>query len=311
MAKRGRGQSLLDGFVIVDKPAGMTSHDVVGVVRRQLHERRVGHAGTLDPDATGVLVVAVGRSTRLMRFMTGADKSYSAEVVFGTSTSTLDASGEITGRFDMSTVSFEEIQAAAAALTGKIDQIPPMVSAIKIDGRRLYELAREGVEIERAPRSVQVTKFDVVRTDDPLAVVVDIECSSGTYVRSLAADLGAALGGGAHLRNLRRTRVAGFGVDEAIDPASLSPNDLRPPVELLADMTKVEVDASTAARIQHGQALDGPSVCATGSGPFALVSRSGDLLAVYENAENDQLRPIIVHASSSNSLDTLNPDIDA
>lgn len=299
MARRGRTQSLLDGFLVVDKAAGMTSHDVVAIVRRQLNERRVGHAGTLDPDATGVLVVAVGRSTRLMRFVSGADKAYSAEVVFGSTTSSLDASGEVTGRFDMSGLTLGEIQAAATGLTGNIEQVPPMVSAIKIDGRRLYELAREGQEVERAARAVEVTRFDVAPTDDPMVVAVDIECSSGTYVRSLAADLGTALGGGAHLRNLRRNRVAGFGLAGAVDATTVTASALRPPLELLSGMERVEMDGATLELVQHGRSLEATLLDATRSpGPFALLSESGDLVAVYERGSGDQVRPILVHAVS-------------
>ncbi len=172
-----------DGFAVVDKQAGWTSHDVVARARKVIGERRVGHAGTLDPDATGVLLLGVGRATRLLRFLTALPKTYTAEVVFGRETSTLDASGETTATYEMQ-VEPAQVLAAAATLTGPIMQVPPMVSALKVDGRRLHELAREGIEVEREPRPVTVHRFDVDSTPDPLVYRVEVECSSGTYVRS-------------------------------------------------------------------------------------------------------------------------------
>jgi len=171
------------GFAVIDKPPGITSHDVVAILRRRFGERRVGHAGTLDPDATGVLLVGVGSATRLLRFLTALGKTYVGEVVLGTTTSTLDAGGEVTGRFDMADVTIDDVRAAAADLTGPIMQVPPMVSAVRVDGRRLHELAREGIEIDRAPRPVVVHRFEVAPTDDPLVMRIEVSCSSGTYIR--------------------------------------------------------------------------------------------------------------------------------
>ena len=207
------------GLAVVDKPAGVTSHDVVGMLRRRFDERQVGHAGTLDPDATGVLLVGVGKATRLLRFLTALGKTYTADVVLGTSTSTLDSSGEVTGTFDMSAVTVDMARAAAGEhLTGPIMQVPPMVSALRIDGKRLHELAREGIEVERQPRPVTVYSFTVGDTDDPSVLRIEVRCSAGTYIRSLADDLGRLLGGAAHLRNLRRTAVGSFGESEALPP---------------------------------------------------------------------------------------------
>ena len=183
------------GLAIVDKPAGVTSHDVVAMLRRQFDERQVGHAGTLDPDATGVLLVGVGKATRLLRFLTALGKTYTGEVVLGTTTSTLDSAGEVTGTFDMSAVTVEMARAVAAEhLTGPIMQVPPMVSALHVDGRRLHEMAREGIEIERQPRPVTVHSFQVDGTADPMVLSVEVRCSSGTYIRSLADDLGRLVG---------------------------------------------------------------------------------------------------------------------
>jgi tRNA pseudouridine55 synthase len=241
----------ISGLVVVDKESGWTSHDVVARCRRIFGQRRVGHAGTLDPDATGVLLVGLGRATRLVRFLTALEKSYVGEVVLGTATSTLDASGEVTGTWEMDDVPLAAVRSAAASLTGEIEQIPPMVSAVKVGGRRLHALAREGVEVERAPRPVTVSRFDVAPGSRPGTFRIEVDCSSGTYVRVLAADLGAALGGGAHLRNLRRTRIGSFGLADAHLVDDLEPEDVLTPAEALRDLDKVVVPSDaerTAAR---------------------------------------------------------------
>jgi tRNA pseudouridine55 synthase len=276
---------------VVDKPAGMTSHDVVAVARRQLGERRVGHAGTLDPDATGVLLVGVGSVTRLMRFLSGADKCYEGEVVFGVETSTLDAGGEVTARHEM-TVGLDDVRRAVADhLVGAIEQVPPMVSALKVGGRRLHELAREGVEVERAPRPVIVRRFGTESTDDPLVYRIEVECSSGTYIRSLAADLGRLLGGGAHLRALRRTAVGSFGLAEA---RPLDALELLPPRAAVRDLPAVTVDGDTATRIAHGAVLDR---LGEGDGPWAVFDPAGELLAVYERHGTAAVKPAVVLAA--------------
>ena len=224
MARRGRDRrpdSGASGCVVIDKPAGCTSHDVVDQVRRALGTRKVGHAGTLDPDATGVLVLGVGIGTKLLQFVTGTDKGYTGEIVFGTETSTLDASGEVVATHEM-TLTPDAVAAAAQTLTGQIQQVPPMVSAIRVDGKRLHELARQGKEVDRQPRPVTVHRFDVQPTADPSVYRAEVHCSSGTYVRTLAADLGRALGGGAHLRNLRRTAVGPFTLADARRSTSCS-----------------------------------------------------------------------------------------
>ncbi|MEQ1787765.1 MAG: tRNA pseudouridine(55) synthase TruB, partial [Acidimicrobiales bacterium] len=192
-----------DGLAVVDKAAGWTSHDVVAKARGVLGTRKVGHSGTLDPDATGVLLLGVGKVTRLLRYLGLPSKSYAGVIVLGTATSTLDASGEVTGTWDMAGVGLDAVRAAASALTGDILQVPPMVSAIQIDGRRLHELAREGIEVERPARPVTVERFDVSEATAPGHFPIEVVCSSGTYIRSLADDVGRALGGGAHLRDLR------------------------------------------------------------------------------------------------------------
>ncbi len=246
------------GLAIVDKPIGVTSHDVVGMMRRRFGERQIGHGGTLDPDATGVLVVAVGMATRLLRFVEKTQKEYVGEVVLGVETNTLDAAGEVTATHDMSAVTLDQARAAAAEhLTGPIRQIPPMVSAIRVDGKRLHELAREGIEIEREPRAVVVDRFDISPTDDPLVLHIEVECSAGTYIRSLAADLGTLLGGGAHLRGLRRTRVGSFTLAEAAGPDDCELLPVAAAVRSLAPVTVDERDGGADRQRSRAAGLVG------------------------------------------------------
>lgn len=277
------------GLAVVDKPAGMTSHDVVAAARRELGERRIGHSGTLDPDATGVLLLGIGSVTRLLRFLTALGKTYTAEIVLGVETSTLDSSGTVTARHDMTSVTPAAVRAAASQLTGEIEQVPPMVSAVHVGGRRLHELAREGIEVERAARQVTVRRFTLTETADPLVYRAEVECSAGTYVRSLAADLGQLLGGGAHLRTLRRTAVGSFTVAEAHGLDALV---VLAPTEALRDYPSVTVDAETAAFVAHGRVLP---PFAEGTGPWAVVDADGALLAVYER-HGESVKPAVVLA---------------
>lgn len=291
-----------DGVAVVDKPAGWTSHDVVARARRVLGTRKVGHSGTLDPDATGVLVLGVGRATRLLRFLTELPKSYEAEIVLGVETDTLDASGQVTARHDMAAVSAEQARRAAADLTGDILQVPPMVSAVKVGGRRLHELARAGIEVEREARPVTVHRFDVAPVpgcDGVLRAAVD--CSSGTYVRVLAADLGRALGGGAHLRGLRRTAVGRFGLAAArpVDGA-----EVLPMAEAVSHLPGVRVGPEVAAEVANGRVLDldrlgvdGAAGGRASEGPWAVHDSEGGLLAVYERFR-DGAKPAVVVAAA-------------
>jgi tRNA pseudouridine55 synthase len=281
------------GLVLIDKPAGMTSHDVVSRLRKQLNERRIGHAGTLDPDATGVMVIGVGYVTRLMQFLSGMDKTYTCEVVFGSETNTLDDSGTVTATFDMGELTIDAVRVAAKKLTGPIMQVPPMVSALKVDGKRLHELAREGIEVERKPRQVTVYSCDVhsVRVEDGVTVAsIEVHCSSGTYVRTLAADLGTILGGGAHLRKLRRTTVGNFVLAEC---TSIDDAVLLEPITALRNMTRVIADTDTAAKVRHGRSFP----AWTGSAPWAVVDETGALLAVYE-ADGQNAKPSVVLAEA-------------
>jgi len=287
----------VNGLVVVDKEAGWTSHDVVARCRRIFGQKRVGHAGTLDPDATGVLLVGLGRSTRLMRFLTALPKTYEAEVVLGTATSTLDASGEVTGTWDMD-VSLAEVREAATGLTGEIEQVPPMVSAVKVDGRRLHALAREGVEVERSARPVTVYRYDVTPGMTPGVFRIEVECSSGTYVRVLAADLGEALGGGAHLRNLRRTRIGSFTTEDARLVDELTPAVVLTPAQAMRDLDQVVVPPDAQRLVARGLPLDRVPLGVAGDGPWGLVDQAHHLLAVYEATETDRIKPAVVIESA-------------
>jgi tRNA pseudouridine55 synthase len=287
------------GLVVIDKEAGWTSHDVVARCRRLFGQRRVGHAGTLDPDATGVLLVGLGRATRLMRFLTALPKTYVAEIVLGTSTSTLDASGEVVGEWDMSAVTPDDVRQAAAALTGPIEQVPPMVSAVKIGGRRLHELARQGIEVERPPRKVTVYRFDVEPIPErPGVYRAEVECSSGTYIRVLAEDIGTALGGGGHIGFLRRTRIGSFGEAEARPLDLVTDDAILTPAQAMRDLPFVTVEPEIATLIGRGLALDRVPIGAVGDGPWAMLDDQGNLLAVYEATGTDRIKPSVVVAAS-------------
>ena len=279
----------IDGLAVVDKPAGCTSHDVVARCRRIFGQKKVGHGGTLDPDATGVLVVALGRATRLLRFLAPLPKSYVAEVVMGAATSTLDDSGEVLATYDMAGVGLGDVAAAAARFVGDIEQIPPMVSAVQVGGRRLHELARAGIEVERAARPVTVHRFEVAPGQEPGVFRIEVDCSSGTYVRSLAADLGTALGGGAHLRRLRRTAVGAFEDGVALD--DLGPDHVIAPAAAVGHLAAVPADEAMAEAVSYGRALE---VDWPGEGPWAVLDGAGALLAVFERVPDGRVKPAVV-----------------
>jgi len=293
-----------DGLVVVDKAPRWTSHDVVAKLRGVYGQRRIGHAGTLDPDATGVLLVGLGRATRLLRFLQEAGKEYRARVVFGVATDTLDASGAVLERAEMSITS-EQLEVAGRAFVGEIEQIPPMVSALKVGGRRLYELARAGEEVERAARPVRIDELVVEEFEPGMypEATIRVACSSGTYVRTLAADLGAALGGCAHLATLRRLRVGSFTLDDArsIEAVEAGPDAaVRAPTEAVRDLEHVSVDAERARAVAHGATFAAPALLgeSDGAGPFAVVDDAGALLAVYER-RGGGVKPSVVLATEA------------
>lgn len=287
MARRRR-PATTHGIAVVDKPAGVTSHDVVAMLRKRFDERQVGHGGTLDPSATGVLVVAVGKATKLLRFVEKTTKSYLGEIVLGTETDTLDADGTVVATHDMSDVTLDAARTVVDEhLTGDIEQIPPMVSAIKIDGKRLHELAREGIEVDRPPRPVTVSSFQLMPTDEPGVFLAAVECSAGTYVRTLAADLGHLLGGGAHLRNLRRTAVGRFTIGEAAPPDEC---ELLPVEEAVRTLDRVDLVGGVADMVSNGRVLPAWE----GPGPWALFRPDGTLAAVYERHGSGDAKPMVV-----------------
>lgn len=292
-----RKPSPFHGLVLVDKESGWTSHDVVAKARGRLGTRKVGHAGTLDPPATGLLLVGVGNMTRLLRFLTALPKTYVGEIVLGSETTTLDDTGAVTATFDMSGVTDDQVRHVAAGLTGEITQVPPMVSAIKIDGKRLHELAREGKEVEREARPVTIHAFRVGDPEAPGVYPVEVTCSSGTYIRTLAADLGTALGGGAHLRNLRRTAAGSFRVEDAhrVDVIE-GPDHVLPLAESLRDLPTVVVDASTAVDVGHGRPLERARLGLPDDhdGPWAVQAQDGRLLAVYGPHRPGTVKPEVV-----------------
>jgi tRNA pseudouridine55 synthase len=292
--RRDRGGP--DGLAVVDKAAGWTSHDVVAKARGVLGTGRIGHSGTLDPDATGVLLLGVGKVTRLLRFLGLPSKTYTGVVVLGTATSTLDASGTVTGTWDMSGIDLATVQAAAAELTGDIVQVPPMVSAVQVGGRRLHELAREGIEVEREARPVTVHRFEVGAPTGPGRFPIEVECSSGTYVRTLAADLGAALGGGAHLADLRRTAIGPFGLDAAVPVEALTPEGLLPASAAVAHLDRVDAPPDLAIDAAHGRVVPVDRL-GGGVGPWCLLGPTGELLAVYEVHRSGGAKPAVVLAS--------------
>ena len=281
-----------DGFAVIDKEPGCTSHDVVAQARRLLGMRKVGHAGTLDPDATGVLILGTGRATRLLRYVTALGKTYEATVVFGAATDTCDAAGQLVGTWDMSDLTETRARAAAAAFVGEIQQIPPMVSAVKVGGRRLHELAREGRTVPREPRTVHVESLEVTgfNTGDRPWATLRLSCSSGTYVRTIAADWGTALGGGAHLAALQRTAVGSFTLAEA---RPLEQLELLAPATGVRDYATLTVPAAGALAVAHGRRL--PAAELQGSGPWAVLDESGSLLAMCER-RGDDLQPVVVVA---------------
>ncbi len=282
----------MDGVLVVDKPAGMGSTDVVRAVRRAAGQRRVGHTGTLDPDATGVLVVCLGRATRLVRFLQAGHKTYRAEIVLGIETTTQDTSGETVRERSAAAVTEEQLCEAMTAFVGEIDQVPPMVSAVKVDGERLYERARRGETIERESR--RVTVHDLVlesfEPGDRARASLLVTCSSGTYVRTIAHDLGRELGPGAALARLRRVANGAFTVDEAhtleeieraateggLDALTLTMR------EAVRGMPFVAVDRDGARAVATGRSLPATGI----DGPFAVVlEEDGRLLAMFADRD--------------------------
>jgi tRNA pseudouridine55 synthase len=280
------------GLIVVDKPVGPTSHQVVGLVRRGTGIRKVGHAGTLDPRASGVLVLCLGAATRLSEYLSGTTKEYEAVVHFGVSTRTFDGDGDVTRRSGRAPTR-REIDDALPSFRGFVEQRPPPFSAIKVQGRKAYELARSGDEPELAPRTVHIIRLEL-RSYQPPELTLRVECSAGTYIRSLAHDLGEMLGTGAHLAGLRRTRAGPFTLDDATPWPMLEVGMMtdkweryvRPATDALPELPSVIVgpEAIEALRFGHRIASDLPS-----SGTAKAVDQEGDLIAILEAVDDGSL----------------------
>ncbi|OBK01225.1 tRNA pseudouridine(55) synthase TruB [Mycobacterium sp. 1245852.3] len=284
------------GIVVVDKPAGMTSHDVVGRCRRIFATRRVGHAGTLDPMATGVLVIGIERATKILGLLTATAKSYTATIRLGQSTSTDDAEGELVRSVAARHLTGAAIESAVGGLRGDIQQVPSTVSAIKVDGKRAYRLAREGQAVELAARPVRIDRFEVrdirVGAGDCVDLDVEVDCSSGTYIRALARDLGAALGVGGHLTALRRTRVGRFGLDQAYALAELAE---RPRLSYGLDeaclliFPRRDLSAEQAEATANGRALAPAGI----DGVYAACGPDGRVMALLRD-EGSRTKSVVV-----------------
>jgi tRNA pseudouridine55 synthase len=270
----------MDGVLVIDKPAGMTSHDVVDEVRRRLSVRRVGHAGTLDPQATGILVVGVGRATRLLSYAQAGVKRYLAEAVFGITTTTQDAWGEIVATRPVN-LGRTTVARVLEEFVGALEQVPPMVSAVKVGGERLYRKARRGESVSRPARPIVVHELTLTewRSGEHPAATLDVRCSAGTYVRTLVADLGDRLGCGAHLTGLRRTESGVYTEADAVELADVNEASLRPLRETVAGLALLEADGEAAERAAHGRPL---SVAEPGKeGEAVAIVHGEDLIAVY------------------------------
>lgn len=276
-----------DGLLLIDKPGGITSHDAVAAVRRALGTKKVGHAGTLDPMATGLLVIGVGRATRLLRFLGDLPKTYEGTFRLGVRTDTLDAEGEVVEEVPV-TASPRDVAGAMTALVGDSLQTPPAYSAVKVAGTKLYEAARRGETLTAAPRPVHVDTFELMDAALP-DVSFRVVCGGGTYVRVLAADVGDALGCGAHLIRLRRTAIGAFSVDRATPPEE--PGVPLALAEAVAHLPRIVLDPEEAVAASHGRVLGPTGV----SGPYAVLAPTGELVGVYED-EGPKGRPSVILA---------------
>ncbi|GIV00218.1 MAG: tRNA pseudouridine synthase B [Actinomycetota bacterium] len=274
-----------EGILLVDKPAGMTSHDVVDVVRRALGTRKVGHAGTLDPMATGLLVIGVGRATRLLRFLGDLPKTYEGTGVLGVRTATLDAEGEVTATAPVE-VTREALERACRALVGESLQRPPAYSAVKVGGRKLYEAARRGEHLEAEPRPIRVDRFEVLAFEPP-RFDFRVTCSGGTYVRVLVADVGEALGCGAHLAALRRTAIGRFTVAEARPPED--PGEPLPLERAVEHLPRIRLEPEEARAAANGSILAPAGI----EGPYAVLGPDGRLIGIWRD-EGARARPEMV-----------------
>jgi tRNA pseudouridine55 synthase len=289
-------KNVVSGVLVIDKPIGLTSHDVVQIIRRGTGIRRAGHTGTLDPRASGVLVVLLGPAVRLSEYVSASDKRYQATIRLGGTTDTYDSEGTITSESPATHITEEGFDEILQTYVGEIEQVPPPYSAVKVKGRKAYEMARKGEQVDLQPRKIQVYSLDILEWDPP-EVVVDAFCSSGTYIRSLANDLGESLGTGAYLIGLRRTKSGRFTLREAVPLRSLKEafqagdwyRYLIPAAEALGDWPMIELDADLVDLVRHGHRIPAES---ESEGWARGVSQQGDLVALLEyNEESDEWQP--------------------
>lgn len=289
-------KNAISGVLVVDKPVGLTSHDVVQIVRKGTNIRRAGHTGTLDPRASGVLVILIGPAVRLSEYVSASDKRYQAILRLGASTDTYDSEGQITSTAPVEDITEEQFQNVLSQFVGEIEQVPPPYSAVKIKGKKAYEMAREGEEVELLPRTIQVYNLELLEWAPPEAVI-DVYCSSGTYVRSLAHDVGIALGCGAHLVGLRRTKSGRFTLRDAVPLRKLREafdmgnwyQYLIPAAEALSDWQAIELNQEMVEAVRHGHRIQ----AAPGSGKMARgISEQGELVALLEfDSESGEWQP--------------------
>jgi tRNA pseudouridine55 synthase len=294
----------IHGFVIVDKPAGMTSHDVVHQIRKLANTKKVGHAGTLDPDATGVLVVGLGKATRLLTFIVADNKTYQATIRLGQSRTTDDAQGEIIETKNCEKITEEAIKKELDKFLGDIQQIPSSVSAIKVDGKRAYDLVRQGEKVELAPRSVHISAIDVheiKKIDEFIDVVVTVHCSSGTYIRAIARDLGNSLQVGGHLTNLRRTQSGQWSITNANKLTDLKPGSL--PIISMAQVATSIFPSVTIGQAETEDFIHGRSVRTTHTPAetIAVIDKNPSLIALA-HGDGLTLKPHVVFASGTSGV---------
>lgn len=289
-------KNIVSGVLVVDKPIGLTSHDVVQIIRRGTGIRRAGHTGTLDPRASGVLVVLVGPAVRLSEYVSASDKRYQATIQLGRSTDTFDSEGAITKSTPLENISEDQFNQILEGFVGEIEQVPPPYSAVKVKGKKAYEMARKGQEVDLEPRIINVYNLEVLEWAPP-EVVIDVYCSSGTYVRSLANDLGEALGTGAHLIGLRRTKSGQFTLRDAVPlrrlKESFDAGDwyqfLIPAAEALGDWPMIELNADEVDLVRHGHRVPAEP---DASGWVRGLTQQGDLVALLEHdAETSEWQP--------------------
>jgi tRNA pseudouridine55 synthase len=289
-------KNVVSGVLVIDKPIGLTSHDVVQIIRRGTGIRRAGHTGTLDPRASGVLVVLIGPAVRLSEFVSASDKRYQATIRLGGTTDTYDAEGVVTSETPATHITEEAFDDILQTYVGEIEQVPPPYSAVKVKGRKAYEMARKGEQVELQPRKINVYSLDVLEWDPP-EVVIDAYCSSGTYIRSLANDLGESLGTGAYLIGLRRTKSGRFTLREAVPLRRLKEafqagdwyRFLIPAADALGDWPMVELDADQVDLVRHGHRIPAES---ESEGWSRGISQQGDLVALLEyNEEANEWQP--------------------